>query len=817
MWTRSAMVAVMCAMMSAHAQLAGAVDAPEALDAAAAAGDAAAIRNVAAVRDAAAVGNVAAVGNATAVGAPPTGTAAPEVTWLEVCVNGQKAGQVALFLRDKDGRLLAPAAQLSNWRLRAPTRAAVSYQGEQYIPLDGLTGLSYHVDDERQIVTIDAQASLFDQVILDANKSHYVPAPLPPWGGFLNYDLAAANAAGHTSLSGLFEASLFGPAGAGIMSFLERHSDRQTQSIRLDTTWTADDPQDTRSFRVGDSITGASAWWGSAVRFGGIQWSSNFSTRPGLITMPLPSVAGEAAVSSTLDVYVNDSLRLRNDVPGGVFRIDDVPVITGEGDIRLVVRDLLGRERVITESYYASPSLLRAGLQNYSLEAGVAREDYGIVSNRYGRPLIVGSDRWGVTNWLTAEAHGEVLRDQQTFGIAGALLLSNFGVLSASAAGSRHEQAYGQLFNLGFERSAHWLSFGANAEYASPQFTRLGLLPGEAVPRLKSQLFAIAGLHRLGSVSVSRTREDFRDGHAIEILSARDSINIGDLGYLTVSVNRTLSNTRDTMIAVSLTHSVNARTIASATTTSDEGGTGTELDLQRSLPAGPGMGYRLIADMGNTRAADATLDLQGDAGTYEVEARRQSGATFTQASASGGFAILADHVFPSRRIDNSFAVAEVGTERDVRLYRENQLVGQTNSQGYLLVPGLRAYEDNVIRVEQADLPLDVVVDAMQVQAVPYFRSGVILRFPVERPRGALLIVQMENGEPLPAGALVQVSGHGEEFPSGLRGEVYVTGLADSNRLRASWSGKSCEFVMSYSQTEDPLPRLGPYVCRSVSP
>src|SRR6202011_174312 len=156
---------------------------------------------------------------------------------------------------------------------------------------------------------------------------------------------------------------------------------------------------------------------------------------------------------------------------------------------------------------------------------------------------------------------------------------------------------------------------------------------------------------------------------------------------------------------------------------------------------------------------------------------------------------LADHVFASRRIDNSFAVAQVGSEPDVRLYRENQLVGQTDAHGYLLVPGLRAYEDNVIRVEQADLPLDVVVDAMQVQAVPYFRSGVILRFPVERPRGALLLVQMEDGEPLPAGALVQVNGHGEEFPSGLRGEVYATGLEDSNRLRASWSGKSCEFVM----------------------
>jgi outer membrane usher protein len=171
-----------------------------------------------------------------------------------------------LFLREPDGRLLAPEKEISNWRLRAPTQEAVAYQGQQYIPLDALAGLSYHVDDDRQIVTIDAQASLFDQVVLDATKSNYVPAPPPPWGGFLNYDFVAANGKGPTISSGLFEASLFGPAGAGVMSLLERHENRQTQTIRLDTTWTTDYPADARSLRFGDSTTRALACCGPATR-----------------------------------------------------------------------------------------------------------------------------------------------------------------------------------------------------------------------------------------------------------------------------------------------------------------------------------------------------------------------------------------------------------------------------------------------------------------------------------------------------------------------------------------------------------------------
>jgi len=256
----------------------------------------------------------------------------------------------------------------------------------------------------------------------------------------------------------------------------------------------------------------------------------------------------------------------------------------------------------------------------------------------------------------------------------------------------------------------------------------------------------------------------------------------------------------------------------SSTTTSDSAaGTTTELDLQQNLPAGRGMGYRLIADAGAMKAVDGTLDLQSDRGNYEIEARQQSGSTLAQVSAAGGIALLGGHVFPTRTVDDSFAVVQVGAENGVRVYRENQLVGQTDRQGYMLVPGLRPYQDNSIRIEQADLPLDIVVDTVQAPAIPYFRSGVLVSFPVEHPHGALLSVHLEDGNPLPAGAVVKITGAEEEFPSGLGGEVYVTGLKERNELRADWPGGNCHFSFDYETSADPLPRLGPYTCRSIAP
>jgi outer membrane usher protein len=739
-----------------------------------------------------------------------------EEAWLAVSLNGQQSDDIALFLRTRTGRILAPASQVKTWRLRAPPQAIMTHGGEQYISLDALPGLSYSIDEEKQLLVIKAPARLFEPVALTFSNEDAAHPPESPVGAFFNYDLVGSHVNSQTALTASLEASVFGPAGAGVTEYLVRHESQQNRAIRLTTTWTIDHPETASSLRFCDSITGPSAW-GGAVRFGGIQWASNYTTRPGFITMPLPGIGGESALPSTVDVYVNNMLRLQNSLPSGPFHVADVPIITGEGDVRIVVRDLLGRQQIIDQPYYASPELLRGGLQEYSLETGFIRDNFTLTSNDYGRPLVVATDRVGLTDQLTGEVHGELLSEQQTVGFSSSALVATFGVLDASIAGSHSREGNGELVGLGFQRSARGFSLGANVQYASREFLRVGILPYQPSTRLTSQLFASAGLGRYGSLSISRTRSEYYVGHTLDILSARHSINIGWLGYLSFSLVRTVTGTRDTTIALALTHSINARTSLTSTTTSDSGATTTELDLQRNLPAGRGMGYRVIADEGTFQAVDGTLDLQGDAGAYELEAREQSGSTQAQVSATGGLALLGGHVFATRTIQDSFAVVQVGTQSGVRVYRENQLVGQTNSAGYMLVPGLRAYQDNTIGIEQADIPLDRTVNTIQSQAVPYFRSGVLVNFPIEHPNGALLTVQLDSGTLLPAGAVVKVSGVEEEFPTGLNGEVYVTGLKEHNDLRAEWPGGACNFALGYEPSDDPLPRLGPFVCKSAAP
>src|SRR5712692_274380 len=237
-----------------------------------------------------------------------------------------------------------------------------------------------------------------------------------PWGGFVNYDLLGQRIESKNRLDGFLELGLFNRWGVGVGNFLAQDLGRSTRLLRLETNWTRDYPDALTSLRLSDT-TGHAGVWGRPVLFGGLQWGTNFGTQPGFVTFPLLNMAGEAALPSTLDLYVNDVLRLRRDVPTGPFSVNNLPTITGQGEVRLVLRDLLDREQIISQPYYASNVLLREGLQDYSYELGFARRNFGLRSNEYGRFLAVGTHSRGFTDDFTGEVRAELLRDQQTVGL----------------------------------------------------------------------------------------------------------------------------------------------------------------------------------------------------------------------------------------------------------------------------------------------------------------------------------------------------------------------------------------------------------------
>lgn len=737
---------------------------------------------------------------------------------VQLDINQQGLDETVLLLKGNGGELYAAADDLKRWRLHVPTSQPLMYKNEAFYSLKAIGELTYVVDEPHSTVSITAPPQAFVATEMDEASQRTASAARPGVGGFVNYDLFAERSAGITQKSGLFELGLFNRFGVGTGSFVVNDgTPLERRFTRLETTWTLDRPETMSSLRIGDSIS-EPGMWGRSVRFGGIQYGTNFAVQPGLATLPLQSVSGQAVLPSSVDVYVNNVLSSRKDVAPGPFSITNVPVVTGQGDVRVVVRDVLGREQVITQPFYVSASLLGPGLHDYSYALGAVRQNFGINSNDYGQPFFSGTHRLGLTDRLTGELHAEIQSEFQVVGMGAAWLLPSLGILSGAVAASHSHGASGALVAAGLERQASPISFGAHVQITSAHFTQLGFDANNPPPRCIANAnvgVAVPGGGSIGLAYVylnNRSNASTESDGRLQLVSASYSTQLGRLGFLSLSVSKALHGSGGTLVGANWTLPLGQRTTTSVTLTRQGGHTDALAQVQQGLPVGTGFGYLL--EQGERGTRDVSVSAQNSIGTYSVEAASSQGQTGVRISASGGIALL-NGVHLARRITDSFALVKLPEFPHVRVYQDNQLVGRTNANGQILLPRLRAYEKNPISIEQMDLPFDAKVGTLSIDAVPYYRSGMVVQFPVTHAHDALLTIDLEDGTPLPAGAEVRLSNQAEAFPVGRDGEVYLTGLVAQNRLRASWRDQSCDIAVSYPASSDPLPRLGTFVCKGV--
>lgn len=742
-----------------------------------------------------------------------------EEMWLAVKINAENSLRNALILKRSDGRLLVSKTDLINWRLKLPETTSVRYDNEDYYPLDSLRGLSYELDTSTQTLLVQASPSLYDATTIQGVAKGFVKPSPSSLGAFLNYDIAVAHAQNQTSSNGLLELGVYGGAGVAVSSFLGKSQNNAANTsgksiIRLDSTFSKDLPEQLASLRFGDIINKPGSW-GRSVRLGGVQWGTNFSTQPTFISFPLPGLSGEAVLPSTVDLFVNDSLRLSKQLPTGPFSIQDLPVVTGMNEARLVTTDILGRERVIVQPYYVSPRLLQKGLHDYSYEAGFIRENYGLQSNDYGHLVAVGTHRLGITDRFTGEIHTEFLADQQALGLSGVWLMPNIGVFSSSVAASNSKSQQGGLLSLGFERQSKFLGFGVNTQITTKEFSQAGFQSNQPPPKQLSQAFASWAAGK-GSFGLSYTLQDYHDRERVEFVNASYSTNFFGLGFLGVSALQFLSGDRASIMGLTFTHVIADRTTASANITAQAGSQISTLQVQKSLPVGAGFGYQLSTGFADSDRRTAGIFAQNDMGTYALEAAQSMGENAFRASASGGATLINGGAFLTRRVSDSFALVDVPGFPGVRVYADNQVVATTNSKGHALIPRLRPYQKNSLRIEQADIPMTAQIESVDLDVIPYFRSGVIAKFPVKQQQQGTIKVMSENAKPIPAGAMAYSTSINQEFPVGLGGEVFLTGLLSKNHIKIIWDKYSCDIDVPFTKSSDPLPFLGTYTCIGIN-
>jgi outer membrane usher protein len=734
-----------------------------------------------------------------------------EPVLLDVTLNGQAADEPMLMMRSSPGGLYAEAAALKAWRLTIPATAErVHFDGREWIRIDGHEGLSLRLAEAEQRLSIEAAPSAFGhQWILSDDAATAMTRPST--GAYINYDVFSEYSRKNLSFAGLFDAAVFTPLGVAGSSFAGRIEGGKRRVTRLDTNFTIDRPDQMVSLRLGDGIARGSST-ASPVRFAGLQFARNFESQPGFVTFPLPSLEGSAALPSVAEVYVDSVLRDSRPVDSGPFTFGRAPVRSGGGTVELVTRDLLGREVVSSHRYYTSSELLRVGLHDFSYELGFLRKEFGRRGFDYGSVIASAMHRYGLTDGVTLEATARLTPRVRTAGAAMTATVLDLVQLTSSAAVSNSRKGSGALGGLGIERRSTGLSFGFRTEYRSPSFTSIGE-PDSRRTRLLSNAFVEADIPT-GSIALNLYDRRDHSGKGERLIGLSSNIKALRRGNFQVFARRAVSGTRDTAIGAFFSIALNGKRSSSVSLERSNGRLSTRYSVQQDVPAGVGYGFRAMAETGSSKSFSLDYSRNSDMGAYSAEVARRGNRAGIRLSASGSAGILGNQAFASRRLGSSFAQVRVGREAGVRVYADERLVGRTGANGTLIVPELRAFETNPIRINDSDLPMTVLADRYEAVVRPYARTGNIIRFDVAAERGAIVQLVHDGGKPVPAGASVAVEGRAGRFIVTADGEVYVPGLTGIAQFVATWNGAQCAARADIPATMDPQAQVRGLNCRT---
>lgn len=640
------------------------------------------------------------------------------------------AGITQDVLRSAEG-FSVPLEVLNDWRI-TPATSARRHDGRDWYALSAVPGLVQQFDACTQALNLDfSHVQRAAQLLsMQPGAAALLGAAAP--GGFINLDFQYSSVAGRGASASLLEGGFFNALGRGGQTLLLR----DTRALRLDSFLLHENPESMTTLRLGDAINHPGSW-GRAVRFAGVQWGTDFSLQPYFATFPQPVIRGDAVLPSTLEVFVDGQRRgsnSANSTASGPFELRDIPTLSGAGEALVVVRDALGRETRVSQPFYSSPRLLRAGLRDYALEAGALRRDYGIASANYGDIFASGTLRQGLSDHFTGEMRAEFQADRAVGGVGGVGLIGNLGLLSGSAVYGQNREGGGWQGAVGFERDVPGIySFALRTQWMQPGFTQLGQTENQAPSRrLDLARFSVQpralGLPLGGSVSLLWTHEDSRSGPDIESRSAAYGVQVGE-GYLNLGFTQTCTPDCQPSARLDFTWSFGGQTSVAFQHEHTNFGDISRASVQRNSAGPLGLDWRAAAEHGFGSSDRAEVSAAWKTGRGIITADLVNDADFSyRVGAATGIAFLGTEAFWTRPVNGSFAVVRTGGLADVHITADGRPVGSTDKNGQALVPDLRAYEINHLGLAVEDIPIESDVPKLTLDLVPRGRSGLFADF-----------------------------------------------------------------------------------------
>ncbi|VXC61219.1 fimbria/pilus outer membrane usher protein [Sphingomonas sp. AX6] len=628
-----------------------------------------------------------------------------------------------------------------------------------------------------------------------------------------SYDLNVQVGGSHVGGGLWTEQRWFSSGGSLSNNGVLRFGNGPTAYLRYDTHFRRVDAERALHLVAGDLISGGLNWT-RAYRMGGIQIGRAWRIRPDLITMPLPRFAGEAAVPSAVDLFIDGQRQQQRAVDPGRFVIEDLPVVTGAGNARIVTTDAVGRQIATDIPFYVAPDLLARGLTDFGLETGLVRRRYGQSSFDYGMVAASGFVRHGLNDRLTIEGHGEASTRSAAAGIGAAWMPGLFGTVHANVTLGRADAGTGHLWSAGYSYIARRWSLSADHRRASRDFRSIADLDARAlaVGGNSTRVFASGNFERWGNVGLGYLDVRPAQGPRARLATASWSLPLGSRVAGFAGVDYDIDRRRlGLQVRVSMALGGASISVGARRAGRDRAQVHAEYGSAVPYAGGIGINAGIAADAGGFHQGQATLTARGQSAQANAGVAFSGNRAIGLMGVSGSVIVMDGGVHLANGTSSAFALVSTEGVAGVPVRYENQIVGVTNRRGHVFVPRVAPYHAARYSIDPIGLDADLSPSVVERRVAIVEGSGAVIRMPIHRTASVTLGLVDAQGSAIPAGSIADLGG--QVLSIGWDGVLFVGDAPASLAFSVTrQDGGSCRVSVTMPEVRKGLDHIGGVPC-----
>lgn len=614
-----------------------------------------------------------------------------------------------------------------------------------------------------------------------------------------------------------------------------RSSDGQSRWDSINTYLQRDIVALKSQLTLGDSTTPSEVF--ESVSFRGGQLASDEDMLPQSMRGYSPVVRGIAKSNAQVTIRQNGYVIYQSYVPPGAFEIKDLYPTSGSGDLNVTIKEADGSEQNLVVPFASVPVLQREGRFKYSLTSGQYRSYNDSVDKRsftqatgiYGLP-------WGATVYGGMQAASKyqslALGWGQNMGMIGAL---SADVTQAWTKPEFKEKESGQSWRVRYGKS--FVETGTNFSLASYRYSTKGFYTlQEALEtytngrstnyqdhkKSRAELTLSQNLWSgAGALSLSLLREEYwNDNRRSESASVGYNNSWEGISYgmnYTYSKNGSDSNGNRTNsddhifafnVSVPLSKWLPGSYATYNLNTSRNGKTSNNVGLNGTALENGNLSYSLsqgYTSQGQGANGSASANYRGGLGEVNVGYGYDHDQHRVNYGLQGGVLVHENGITLSQPLGQTIALVKAPGAKNVRVM--NQTGVTTDWRGYAVVPYLTNYRRNVIGLDTTTMPDDVDMTMSSQTVIPTRGAVVRAEYKPNIGQRVLMTLLMQGGAPVPFGATVtDLSNDGSNASIvGDGGQVFMTGLADSGKLKVKWGNaatQQCQVNYSLTKQEN---------------